>query len=354
MDKTLEIPLFVKASLFFIGLYTLISMLYIGQGIILPLLFAVIFAIILHPVVNFLVRKRVNRVIAIILTISLFLLFISGFGLFLFSQATRFTESLPKLMEKLAALIDQTITWISGYFNISVPEINSWVLKTRTGLMDSGGKAVGQTIALVGNTVVLVILFPVYIFMILFYKPLLLEFLHKLFGKNNQNKVASIISEIKSLIQNYLVGLLMEVVIMAVLYTGGLFIMGIDYALVLGVSGALLNLIPYIGPLIAAALPMIVSLVTKSSPWFALVVLAVFAVIQFVDNNYIYPRIVASRVKVNALITIVMVIAFSALWGVPGMILAVPLIAIVKLIFDHIEPLKLWGFLLGDTMPHKK
>ncbi len=354
MDKKSEFPLIAKASLFCIGLYSLISMLYLGQGIILPLLFAIIFSIILHPVVNFLVRKKVNRLAAIILTVILFLLVIGGLGLFIFSQATHFSESLPTLIDKFSALIDQTITWISGYFNVSVPKINAWIMKARTGLIDSGGKAVGQTLAVVGNSVVLLILFPVYIFMILFYQPLLLEFLHKLFGRNHHEMVASIIPEIKILIQRYLVGLLIEVVIMAVLYTTGLLIMGIQYAIVLGVLGAMLNIIPYIGPLIAAAMPMIVSLVTKSSPWFALVVLGVLLFIQFIDNNYIFPRIVASRVKINALITIVMVICFSALWGIPGMILAVPLTAIVKLIFDHIEPLKPWGYLLGDTMPEKK
>lgn len=133
--------------------------------------------------------------------------------------------------------------------------------------------------------------------------------------------------------------------------TIGLLILGIEYALILGIFGALLNLIPYLGSIIAASLPMIIAVVTKTSPWFALLVLALYIFIQFIDNNFIVPKIVASKVKINALASIVAVISFGALWGIAGMLIAIPLTAIAKLIFDHIDPLKPWGYLLGDTMP---
>jgi predicted PurR-regulated permease PerM len=131
----------------------------------------------------------------------------------------------------------------------------------------------------------------------------------------------------------------------------GLLILGIDYAVLIGVLGALLNLIPYIGGIIAVAMPMMIALVTKDSPWFALYVMAVYYFIQLVDNNYIVPKIVASKVKINALVSIVAVLAGGALWGVAGMFLSIPLLAIIKVICDFIEPLKPIGFLLGDTMP---
>ena len=131
----------------------------------------------------------------------------------------------------------------------------------------------------------------------------------------------------------------------------GLLILGIDYAILLGIIGALLNVIPYIGGIVAVALPMMIAIATKSTAWYALYVLAVYYFIQLVDNNFIVPKIVASKVKINALFSIIVVLAGNALWGIPGMFLSIPLLAIVKLICDHIEPLKPWGFLLGDTMP---
>ena len=101
----------------------------------------------------------------------------------------------------------------------------------------------------------------------------------------------------------------------------------------------------------AVALPMMIAIATKSTAWYAVYVLIIYYFIQLVDNNYIVPKIVASKVKINALFSIIVVIAGNALWGIPGMFLSIPLLAIVKLIFDNIESLSPWGFLLGDTMP---
>ena len=160
-----------------------------------------------------------------------------------------------------------------------------------------------------------------------------------------------IVSQIKTVIQRYLVGLVIEAGLMAVMNTTALLILGIEYAVILGILAAMLNIIPYIGGIIAVAMPMMVALVTKPSPWYALYVLAAYYVIQLIDNHYIVPYIVASKIKINALFSVIIVLVGNALWGVPGMFLSMPLLAIVKLICDHIEPLKPWGFLLGDTMP---
>jgi predicted PurR-regulated permease PerM len=177
------------------------------------------------------------------------------------------------------------------------------------------------------------------------------DFIHKLFGKDNKSQVTEIITQTKKVVQQYLVGLVIETAIIAVLEIAALLILGIEYAILLGILGALLNLIPYIGGVVAVALPMMVALATKDTGWYALYVLGIYYFIQIIDNNYIVPMIVASKVKINALFSIIAVIAGNALWGVSGMFLSIPLLAIVKLIFDHIEPMKPWGFLLGDTMP---
>ncbi|MFZ4520939.1 MAG: AI-2E family transporter [Bacteroidales bacterium] len=153
------------------------------------------------------------------------------------------------------------------------------------------------------------------------------------------------------MIQHYLIGLVIEAIIVATLDATALFILGIDYAILLGILGALLNVIPYIGGLVAVALPMMIAIATKSTAWYAVYVLLAYYFIQLIDNNYIVPIIVSSKVKINALFSIIVVIAGNALWGVPGMFLSIPLLAIIKLIFDHIDSLKPWGFLLGDTMP---
>ena len=201
---------------------------------------------------------------------------------------------------------------------------------------------------------IIAVLLPVYLFLLLFYKNLLLEFIRKLFKEDHHQTVFEILFNSKKIIQSYLIGLLVEATIIATLNSLGLIILGIDYAIILGITGALLNVIPYIGGVIAIALPMIIALVTKDSSSSALLVLLVYLFIQFIDNHFIIPRVVAARVKINALISIIAVLVGGALWGIPGMFLSIPLTAIVKVICDYIEPLKPFGFLLGNIVPTAK
>jgi predicted PurR-regulated permease PerM len=349
--KEIKLPFYTKAIFFFIGLLALLALLYIARGIIVPLLFSVIIAIVLHPVVIFFVQLKINRVVAIVITLFLTFLVIVAFGTLLFSQASLFSESWPLLVDKFTELLNQAITWASGYFDINPHKIHDWITETRGELINTSSAGIGQTLLGVGSALVVLFLVPVYVFLLLFYHPLLIDFIHKLFGTGNQSQVREIVTQTKTVIQRYLIGLIIEAAIIAALETATLLILGIEYALLLGIIGALLNLIPYIGGIVAVALPMMVALVTKQSGWYAFYVMVIYYIIQLIDNNYIVPKIVASKVKINALFSIIVVIVGNALWGVPGMFLSIPLLAIIKLIFDHIEPLKPWGFLLGDTMP---
>jgi len=349
--KELKLPFYVKAVLFLVGIYALFAMLYIGRSIIVPILFATILAILLHPVVVFFVRLRINRVVAIVITLLLTIVVIVAFGGLMVSQAMRFSESWPVFVDKFTGSLNQAITWASDYLNIEPQKIYDWIAKTKIELINTITHSIGQTLVIVGNGIVILFLIPLYIFLLLFYQPLLLDFIRKLSNENNKSQVREVVTQTKTVIQRYLIGLVIEAAIMATLEISVLLILGIDYAILLGIIGALLNVIPYIGGLVAVAIPMIIALATKDSAWYALYVLGLYYIIQLIDNNYIVPKIVASKVKINALFSIIVVLAGNALWGVPGMFISIPLLAIVKLIFDHIEPLKPWGFLLGDTMP---
>jgi predicted PurR-regulated permease PerM len=294
---------------------------------------------------------RINRVLAITITLLLTFLVIAAFGGLLFSQASRFSETWPILVDKFTGYLNQAITWASGYLDIKPKEIHEWIIKTQGELINTSTAAIKQTLITVGTGVMILLLIPFYIFMILYYHPILIEFIRRLFGTSNQSQVSEIVSQIKTVIQRYLIGLIIEASIMATLEITALLILGIEYALLLGIIGALLNVIPYIGGVVAVALPMMVALATKSTPMYAVYILIIYYFIQLIDNHYIVPIIVASKVKINALFSVIVVLAGNALWGLPGMFLSIPLLAIVKLICDHIEPLKPWGFLLGDTMP---
>lgn len=152
--------------------------------------------------------------------------------------------------------------------------------------------------------------------------------------------------------QSYIQGLMIETIIVAILNSVALLIIGVEYAILLGVIGALLNLIPYIGGLIAIALPVIMSLVTSDTAGFStpLTIIGAYMLIQFIDNNIIVPKVVSSKVEVNALISIIIVLCGGALWGVSGIFLSIPFVAIMKIIFDRIEELQPWGLVLGTKM----
>ena len=345
------LPFYTRVSIFFVGLSALLAILYIAQYIIIPVIFSFIIAILLNPVVSFFVRIKINRVVAIIITLLLTILILAAFVAFIYTQAVNFSDSWPIFVKKFTEILNQTISSASGYLNIQPQIIYSWITKTQHELININGTLIGQTIVNVGSIVAALVLVPVYIFVILYYKPLLKEFIHRLFNEEHLSQVGVIVTETKSVIQHYLVGLIIEAVIVGTLNALGLLLLGIQYAILLGVLGALLNMVPYIGGIIAVALFMMVALVTKSSPWFALYVFGVHTFIQLIDNNFIVPKIVASKVKINALFSIIVVLVGNMLWGIPGMFLSLPLLAIIKVIFDHLESMKPWGFLLGDTMP---
>jgi len=326
-------------------------MLYIGREIILPVIFSTMIAIVLSPMVNFLVRKKINRVLAIIISLTAVSIVAISLIVLLSSQIAVFAESFPKLLNELQLMLNRSTIWLSKNLNISTYKINKFIEDTKSGMISGEQSSIGTTLATVGNTVLVMFLIPVYIFMILFYQPLLLNFIRRLFGDDHQEKVNEILTSIKSIIQRYLVALLIEAAIIATLNSIGLLLIGIDYAILLGIIGALLNIIPYIGGVLAVSLPVMIAIATKSSHIYPLMVLALYIVIQFIDNHYVIPKVVASKVKVNALMSIIVVLGFGALWGIPGMFLSIPLTAIVKVIFDHVDSLKPWGLLLGDTMP---
>lgn len=343
-----RLPFYAKIALVFISLFAFVYTMQIGQKIIIPIVYATIIAILLNPLVNFLTRHKINRFIAILLAVLIAILVVSGILYVLISQGDNFIASFPKMQEKITANSTDLINWLAKQTSIHPDKINAWLADTQSEQLDDF--AIGENITKFGQLMVTAVLLPVYMVMLLYYKPLLLEFIHRLFRSENQGVVNEVLASAKKIIQSYLIGLFIEMIIVAILNSVGLLLIGIQYAILLGVLGALLNIIPYLGAIIAATIFMLIALLTKS-PIYMLYVLLMYFFIQFIDNNFLLPKVVAARVKINAFVSIVVVLIGAAIWGIPGMFLAIPLTAIVKVIFDHIEPLKPWGFLLGDTMP---
>lgn len=349
MNNSFQIPFYAKVALIFICVFAFVFTIHVGQGIIIPILYAAIIAILLNPLVNYLIRKKINKIISISIAVALAMIVVLGILYIVSSQVTMFQETYPQLKEKFNTTSAELVQWISEKFNIRESKINAWINETQSKAISNF--AIGETLTEAGRMMMIGVLLPVYLFLILYYKPLLLEFVRKLFRSEHHIVVTEVLINTKKIIQSYLVGLFFEMIIMTVLNSVGLLLLGIDYAIILGITGAILNIIPYIGGIIAIVLPMTIAFVTKDSLTYPFLVLLVYLFTQFIDNHYISPKIVAARVQINVLISIIVVLIGGAVWGIPGMFLSIPLTAILKVIFDHIEPLKPWGFLLGNIVP---
>ncbi|HEV2482169.1 MAG TPA: AI-2E family transporter, partial [Puia sp.] len=190
-------------------------------------------------------------------------------------------------------------------------------------------------------------------FFLLYYRRLIIRFLVAVFREENAVIVYDIIAQVQSRIRQYILGLLLEMVIVATATCLALWILGIKYAILLGLLTGLFNLVPYIGIITALLLSVLVTFATAGAAKLLLVI-AVILGIHLIDSNVLLPVIVGSKVRINAFITILGVIIGENIWGIPGTFLAIPIIAIAKIVFDRIEPLKPWGLLFGDERDEKQ
>jgi predicted PurR-regulated permease PerM len=345
--QTKQYPFYIKSTVILFGIILLAYALINLQSILVPFAFAVIIAILLNPLVNKLRRNKVNGVVAIALSMLLALVILASVLYFLSSQIAGFGENLPLLKQKFVTMLGQLQHWVETKFGMSIKK----QVQLINDAMNSSKGLVGQTVGSALGTLTVVFILPVYVFLLLLYKTLILNFLYEVFAEENSKQVADILNQTKMAIQSYMVGLLLEALVVAILNSTALLILGVDYAILLGVIGAILNMLPYIGGIVAIALPVLMATVTKDGFSTQFGIIIAYAIIQFIDNNILVPRIVSSKVQINALFSIIVVLLGGALWGVAGMFLSIPCVAILKIIFDRVQDLKPWGKLLGDEIP---
>ncbi|MEP6583438.1 MAG: AI-2E family transporter [Ginsengibacter sp.] len=345
MEK--KYPFYFRSTVTLFGLMLFVYLLYVLKAILVPVAFATMIAILLNPFVNWLRKKRIPNVLSIIIAILITVLFIAGIMVFISSQVVKFSDNMPALQQKFSELFHNFQLWLQANYSLTLQ-------KQQQLLADAGNNLkplIGQTLGTVVGTVSIIVLLPIYIFLMLFYKTLILNFLYEIFAEQNSNQVSNVLKETKGAIQSYMVGLLLEALIVAIMNSAALMLLGVRYAILIGVIGAILNVLPYIGGLIAIAIPVLIATVTKDGFSTQLGIIGAYAVIQFIDNNILVPRIVSSKVKINALVSLIIVLLGAAVWGVPGMFLSIPFVAVLKIIFDRVKDLRPWGKLLGDEVP---
>lgn len=340
-------PFYARATMILLGVVILVYCLFELKEIVVPLAFALLFAILLNPVVNFLQKKGVSRVLAIATVLLVAMIVVIGIGYLLYLEVVSFSDKLPAFEKKLSDLGNMLQHKAKDDYGISMQKQAQYISQAKTGLKPVLANFMGSAVGVLS----MVLLLPVYSFLFLFYKTLLTNFFYESFAEENASEVGVILSQTKGAVQSYMIGLLLEALIVASLNSIALFILGVDYAILLGVLGALLNILPFIGGILAVFLPIAIATLTKEGIHTQLWIIVAYIVIQFIDNHFLVPYIVSSKVKINALISIVIVLMGGMLWGIPGMFLSIPFIGVLKIIFDRIPEMKPWGRLLGMEVP---
>lgn len=322
---------------------------YVGQDILVPLAMSGLIAVLLRPVEDRLIRLGMHKAIAISVALLLAIIVVAGLMVLLSMQLSDFADDLPKIRQNISDSFDKIQSWVNREYKVSYRQQEKYLQKAQAQTLDTLQSA--STLGVVTGPLVTLTLVPIYVFLLLYYRSMLLHFLVVLFAEKYAGRVREILGEVKGVIQSYMVGLLIETACVAALNSIGLLILNVQYAMLLGVMAAILNLIPYIGGLVATALTVLVTFSNEPEPSVILGVVGIFLLVQFIDNNALVPFIVASKVRINALVSIVGVLIGGALAGVSGMFLSIPTIAILKVVFDRVDSLRAWGVLLGDETP---
>ncbi len=352
MSKTIQLPFYAKLTFLLLALISLLFVFYIGQGILVPIIMSFLFAILLYPMVQFLKSKlRFPNVLAVMIAVILFVLFFVGLFVFLSFQISDFTEDYDKIEKNLTIHLANIQDYIRTNFNLSSSEQKEYIDTATEDSMEKGKEIIGTTLMSFTDTLLNLTLIPIYTFLILLYRTHFLMFLGKLVSKENHAQLKDILTNIRMAINSYIVGLIIELICVATMTTIGFMLIGVKYAILLGIITGILNLIPYIGILFAGALSIVASLTGSPDLSVIIGVIVVTVVVQLIDNNILVPMIVSSKVEINAFISIIAIIIGGAIAGVSGMFLALPILAVLKVIFDRIESLEPWGYLMGDHLP---
>ncbi len=350
MDKT-SLPLTVRRSIEVMGIFFLGWMIFIGRGVITPLVMAFFLSIIVLPAYRWFRDRRFPEGLSISLALLILIVVVGMIIWFFSSQVSGLMSDFPQIKSNVQTHLNSLRDWVGQSFGISAERQTQMIADYNDKLLNWAGGMLGGVASSVSSVLIFIGLLPIYIFLLLYYKNLLLRFVFLWFPKESHQKVEESMRETEIIIKSYLVGLLIQVTYMTILLGGILLVIGIKHAILIGVIFAILNLIPYVGALFGNIIGVLLTISSTTELWPIFVVLGTIAAVQFLDNNILMPRIVGSKVKINALATIVGVIVAGALAGIPGMFLSLPVIAVLKIVFDRSDTLKQWGVLLGDEKP---
>ena len=331
-----------------LSLVLIIALLYTLQSVLVPLMFSILLAISLFPITRFIEKYKVNRVVASLISVILAIVLIGSLLWFIVHQVVVIGANGNDLQLRFMHILDTIQQWITRRFGIEEGQITQQVTTFSNKAVSNAGVIVSAAFGSVGGILAGAVIVPLFTFFLLYYRDFFREFFFHAFASAPKEIVCQVLDKIYYVVQSYLVGLVTVMGIVAVLNTVGLLVLGVPYAWFFGVLASLLMLLPYIGIAIGSILPALFALATKDNAWYAVGVIGWFQVVQFLEGNFLTPNIVGGKVSINPLMALIGLLLGGMLFGLAGLILAIPITAVLKVVFDAIPSMKAFGFLIGE------
>lgn len=327
------------------------AILWFAKSLLIPLTFALLSAFILYPIVRWLTRKGLKKVLAIVLTLVGVFVVLGGILVLFSAQIIEMTGQYTVFIDKLRSTLEKSISFLNEKVQV-IPDIQSSTIveKISNIFSDSGFIIISDTVSFTSTFFSFLVLSIIYTFLILFYSEHLTEALARFSPRKNHDAFVQMLREVQKVGQQYFTGMVLLILVLGALNTIGLLILGVDYSFFFGFLAAIMAIIPYIGTTLGGLIPTIYVFVTYDSYWYPLGVILIFWFIQFLEGNFLSPRIVGGNMQINALFSIFSLIAGSVLWGIAGMILFLPMMAMLKVICSHFEELQPVASLIGDRI----
>lgn len=348
MKNFLSLPFYIKLACTLISVIAIVYIASVGQTIIVPLILGSLFALLLTPFAAWMEKKlRMPRILASLVSLFLFFTLIIGVIVLLGSQMTNLKEDWPAFEKQVIAGLESFQDWIAVTFDIDYSVQMDYLTETLTKSVSRGTAILGVAILSMSSTFILLVFTFLYTFFILVYRRHIVRFLLLLNHSNHHNTVLDIVSQVQYVVKRYLIGLFLQMIIVATMTFIALTIIGVKYSLMLAIFTGFFNVLPYVGIFLSMLVMALITFATSSFLHVIFVVVAVI-IIHAIDGNFVVPKIVGSKVQVNSMVAMMAIFFGELLWGISGMFLAIPILAICKIVFDRVLELKPWGFLLGE------
>lgn len=329
-----------------------VVVLYFGRDLILLSLVSALLTFMLLPLSRGMERNwgtprwLASLAVALLLVLAgLGVVFVLGWQLSLFGR------DLPGLQ---ASLVGKSVAFMDRVEQLTHLDRRAqveWFNNQLSGFGEWGGRVAIDLFSSTGAALAAVLPIPVFVFLLLLLQDRFRSFFQQV-DQGDDGLVLTVMVRISKLSRKYLRGVLIVVLVLGVLNSIGFLLLDLEYAILFGFLAAFLNVVPYIGVLIGSLFPALLALVTKDSAFYALGAIGVCVLTQFLDNNFITPKVVGSSVSINPLASILALLGFGMLWGVVGMVVALPLTGMLKIICDAVPALQPYGFILGEEIDH--